>query len=80
MPQVDVEFGHPVINGEPDGKATIERDQASYSLRAGREAAAWSVEQTSTQGEVRNRDLTPGELKATKFELASGWLERSEMD
>ena len=60
LPQVEVEFGHPVINREPDGKPMIKRDQALYSLRAGREAAAWSVEQTSTQGEVRNRELTPG--------------------
>ncbi len=77
LPDVDVEFRKPVINRQPEQQPLIEEDQASYSLRMGRVTSSRSVEQTSTRGEVRNREASPGELQATKFELDSGWLEGS---
>lgn len=79
LPEVDIEFRHPVVDRQPDEKAIIEEDRASYRLRVGRVSSAWSVEQTSTRGEVRNREVNPGELQATTFELDAGWLGGSEM-
>ena len=79
MPDVDIEFRHPVVDRQPEKQATVEEDRASFNLRVGKVTTSWSIEQTSTRGEIRNRDANPEELQATKFELDSGWLEGSPM-
>ena len=75
LPDVDIEFRLPVVSHQPDGRAAIEEERASFSLRVGRVTTSWSVEQTSTRGEVRNRESTPEELQATRFSVELGWLE-----
>ena len=79
LPDVDIEIRHPVVDRRYKEQPTIQQKQASFSLRVGRVTDYWSVKQTSTRGEVRNHEVTPGELQATRFELDLGWLEASEM-
>lgn len=79
LPNVNIEFRHPIVDHHPDEKAIITEDRATYSLRIGRATSSWSVEQTSTQGEIRNREVNPAALQAVKFELEAGWLGGSEM-
>ena len=77
LPDVDLTFRRPILVNAPGGQSVIEEHQASFKLRAAASTKAFTIEEVSTRGETRTRQVRAEAPLNARFGLNTSWVEWS---